>query len=185
VAAGVRRIEAVTSKGAQQLINARLTLLSNLENALNNAKDPLQALEKLMQENSEFKAKLEAMESAQIASIRQSLKDKFVSNKGLQVLIASLELPSADAAKQLCFQLKNEHENAVVGLVYLADSKPGIALYIQEKVVADKSLNASNIVREVAKNIQGGGGGQPFFATAGGKDATGMSAAESALKAIF
>ena len=103
----------------------------------------------------------------------------------MNILVEQLELPTADGAKQLCFQLKNEVPNAVIGLVYLADNKPGIALYIDETVVVDRGFNASNIVREVAKNIQGGGGGQPFFATAGGKDISGLEKALDALKSQF
>ncbi len=185
VAAGVRRIEAVTNQGAQLLINSRLQLLESIELTLNNAKDPVQAIEKLLQENADLKSKLETIELSQIASIKQSLKSSFSEVNGVQLLIQSLELPSADAAKQLCFQLKNEIANSVVGLVFIADGKPGIALYIDEDLVGKRGYNASTIVREVAKNIQGGGGGQPFFATAGGKDVSGTENAVNALKSYF
>ena len=185
VAAGVRRIEAITNQGAQSLINNRLQLLVSIEQALNNAKDPVQAIEKILQENADLKSKLEAIELSQIASIKQSLKSSFNEVNGMNLLIKSLELPSADAAKQLCFQLKNEIDNAIIGLVFLADGKPGIALYIDEDLVGKREYNASTIVREVAKNIQGGGGGQPFFATAGGKDVSGIENAVAALKRYF
>jgi alanyl-tRNA synthetase len=185
VAAGVRRIEAVTNHGAQSLINNRLQLLDLVEHVLNNAKDPVQAIEKLLQENADLKSKLEAIELSQIAAIKQSLKTSFNEVNGMQLLIKSLELPSADAAKQLCFQLKNEIPNSIIGLVFTADGKPGIALYIDENLVAEKGYNAAVLVREVAKNIQGGGGGQPFFASAGGKDVSGIENAVIALKNYF
>ncbi len=185
VAAGVRRIEAVTNQGAQFLINGRLQLLESVEQALNNAKDPVQAIEKLLQENADLKSKLEAIELSQIASIKQSLKTSFRELNGMQLLIVSLELPSSDAAKQLCFQLKNEIANSIIGLVFTADGKPGIALYIDENLVTTKGYNASIMVREAAKHIQGGGGGQPFFASAGGKDVSGIENAADALESYF
>jgi len=185
VAAGVRRIEAVTNHGAQSLINGRLQLLEFVEQALNNTKDPVQAIEKLLQENADLKSKLEAIELSQIAAIKQSLKTSFNEVNGMHLLIKSLGLPSADAAKQLCFQLKNEIPNSIIGLVFTADGKPGIALYIDENLVAEKGYNAAVLVREVAKNIQGGGGGQPFFASAGGKDVSGIENAVIALKNYF
>lgn len=185
VAAGVRRIEAVTNAGALAKINERLSLLEAVEAKLNNPKDLIAALNKIWQENSELKQKIEAMELQQIAAIKQSFHGAFESKDGMNILLQKVELPSADAAKQLCFQLKNERENAIIGLVYLADAKPGIALYIDEALVMSSNLNASNAVRDAAKHIQGGGGGQPFFATAGGKDIGGMDAALAALKALF
>jgi alanyl-tRNA synthetase len=185
VAAGVRRIEAVTNQGAQSLINGRLQLLESVEQALNNAKDLVQAIEKLLQENADLKSKLEAIELSQIASIKQSLKTSFRELNGMQLLIVSIELPSADAAKQLCFQLKNEIANSIIGLVFTADGKPGIALYIDENLVTTKGYNASLMVREAAKHIQGGGGGQPFFASAGGKDVSGIENAADTLKSYF
>ncbi len=185
VAAGVRRIEAVSNKGAQELINKRLELLESIEQLLNNSKDPLQSIEKILLENTQLKEKLENIETAQVNAIKETLKRKFTEKNGLNILVEQLELPTADGAKQLCFHLKNEVPNAVIGLVYLADNKPGIALYIDETVVVDRGFNASNIVREVAKNIQGGGGGQPFFATAGGKDISGLEKALDALKSQF
>jgi alanyl-tRNA synthetase len=103
----------------------------------------------------------------------------------MQLLIVSLELPSSDAAKQLCFQLKNEIANSIIGLVFTADGKPGIALYIDENLVTTKGYNASIMVREAAKHIQGGGGGQPFFASAGGKDVSGIENAADALESYF
>jgi alanyl-tRNA synthetase len=185
VAAGVRRIEAVSNKGAQELINKRLELLESIEQLLNNPKDMLQSVEKILLENTQLKEKLESIEIAQINAIKDALKHKFTEINGLSILLEHLELPTADGAKQLCFQLKNEVPNAVIGLVFIADNKPGIALYIDETVVSDRNLNAANIVREAAKNIQGGGGGQPFFATAGGKDINGLEKALDALKSQF
>jgi alanyl-tRNA synthetase len=101
------------------------------------------------------------------------------------MVLEQLNLPSADAAKQLCFQLKQELSNPVVVLAYLADEKPGLAIYIDDQWVAEKGWNASQMIRECAKEIQGGGGGQPFFATAGGKNAEGLSAALASAQSLL
>ncbi len=83
-------------------------------------------------------------------------------------------MPNADAANQLCFQLKNEFSPAAIVLGFVAEEKPGLAIYLEESLLAEKSWNASQLVRDCGKFIQGGGGGQAFFATAGGKDITGI-----------
>jgi alanyl-tRNA synthetase len=102
------------------------------------------------------------------------LKSQVEVHGDINFVIQHVQLPQAEAAKQLCFDLKEGLNPAVVVLAYEAQEKPGIAIYISEELVAEKSWNASNLVRECGKFIQGGGGGQAFFATAGGKDANGI-----------
>ena len=185
VAAGVRRVEAITSEAAMKYIADRLQVLDTASALLQNPKDLAAAIQKLMDENQALKQKIEAFELHQVADVKKQLLGNVMAKDGYALVSAKLQLPSADAAKQLCFQMKNEVENLVSAIVYEADGKPGIALYIDENLVASKGWNAAQLVRDAAKEIQGGGGGQPFFATAGGKNTPGLDAALKALLANF
>ncbi len=185
VAAGVRRIEAVTQQSALDYINGELEALSQVKIALGNPKDVVSAVNKVLEENASMRKQLEQLELQQVMGLKAGLVQKVQTVAGVPMVLEQLTLPSADAAKQLCFQLKQELSNPVVVLAYLADDKPGLAIYIDDQWVAEKGWNASQMIRECAKEIQGGGGGQPFFATAGGKNAEGLSAALASAKALL
>ncbi|MCX6176515.1 MAG: DHHA1 domain-containing protein, partial [Bacteroidetes bacterium] len=185
VAAGVRRIEAVTQQSALDYINGQLEELSQVKIALGNPKDVVSAVNKVLEENGSMRKQLEQMEVEQVSALKSSLLQKVQTIAGVPMVLEQMNLPSADAAKQLCFQLKQELVNPVVVLAFLADEKPGLAIYIDEQWVAEKGWNATQMIRECAKEIQGGGGGQPFFATAGGKNADGLSAALASAKGIL
>ena len=185
VAAGVRRIEAVTQQAALDYINGQLEELLQVKIALGKPNDTMSALAKLLDENASMRKQLEQMEVEQVSELKSSLLQKVQTVAGVSMVLEQLNLPSADAAKQLCFQLKQELSNPVVVLAFLADEKPGLAIYIDELWVAKKGWNATQMIRECAKEIQGGGGGQPFFATAGGKNADGLSAALASAKQIL
>ncbi len=185
VAAGVRRIEAVTQQSALDYINGELEALSQVKIALGNPKDVVSAVNKVLEENASMRKQLEQMELQQVMGLKAGLMEKVQTVGCVPMVIEELTLPSADAAKQLCFQLKQSLGNPVVVLAYLADEKPGLAIYIDDQWVAEKGWNASQMIRECAKEIQGGGGGQPFFATAGGKNAAGLSAALASAKSLL
>lgn len=185
VAAGVRRIEAVTQQSALDYINGELEALSQVKIALGNPKDVVSAVNKVLEENASMRKQLEQMELQQVMGLKAGLMEKVQTVGGVPMVIEELTLPSADAAKQLCFQLKQSLGNPVVVLAYLADEKPGLAIYIDDQWVAEKGWNASQMIRECAKEIQGGGGGQPFFATAGGKNTAGLSAALASAKSLL
>jgi alanyl-tRNA synthetase len=129
--------------------------------------------------------KLEAFENEKIQVVKSQLAGSVQKMGDIHFINANLNLPTADAAKQLCFQLKQEFKNLVCVLGYVAEEKPGLAIYIEENLVAKKGLDASSMVRECGKFIQGGGGGQKFFATAGGKDASGLDQAIAKAKEIL
>lgn len=185
VAAGVRRIEAVTQQAALDYINAQVDELAQVKSLLGNPKDTMSALTKLLDDNASMRKQLEHLEAQQVSALKSSLLQKVQTIAGVSMVLEQLNLPSADAAKQLCFQLKQELVNPVVVLAFLADEKPGLAIYIDEQWVVERGWNATQMIRECAKEIQGGGGGQPFFATAGGKNADGLSAALASAKGIL
>lgn len=185
VSAGVRRIEAITNERAANYISEKLTLLNNIQSALNQPKDILLAIEKLNAEIDGLQKKVTAYELEKLSVVKNQLLENIQLANGVNFVSAQLELPTADAAKQLCFQLKQEVANLICVLGYTADEKPGLAIYIDETLVASHGLDAAQTVRECGKFIQGGGGGQKFFATAGGKDASGLTAALNKAKELF
>ena len=174
VSAGVRRVEALSNEGALQFLQNKWLELQAIQERLQNPKDIVQAVDKLMEQQQILKKRVEQLENQQVSQMLNDLKARFTESEGIHYMFEVLDLPHAEAAKQLSFDLKDIQSPCVIVLGYLAQEKPGISIYISEELVASKSWNASNMVRECGKFIQGGGGGQAFFATAGGKDPKGL-----------
>lgn len=174
ISSGVRRIEAITSKAAEAYLREQENLLKEIEELLKNPTDLKKAIENLIQERNELKKDIEALYLEKSANLKIELLKQFVIGEGINTLIALVELPNAEALKKLSYELKNEVPFAFVVLAAKIEDKPQIAVILDEKLIDSKNLNAGLIVRELAKEIQGGGGGQPFFATAGGKDLSGL-----------
>lgn len=174
VAAGVRRIEAVTASKAEQVINDKLQIINKVSELLKNPKDIVKSLEHLIEEKSALHKKIEAFEQMQLREEIKNQKSKIKNQNGINFVASQLDLSSADAIKTLAFELRNQVDNFLGVFTAEMDDKPHISVIISDNLVKDKGLNASNIVRELAKEVQGGGGGQPFFASAGGKDVSGL-----------
>ncbi len=176
VAAGVRRIEALTGPGAYEYVAEQDRLLKQLKELLKNPKDLSKALSSLLDERQRLAKEVESLHSKQSGELKNELKGKVSEVGGVNVLIIELKLPNADALKKISFELKNEVDNLFAVLAGDIAGKPQIAVVISDNLVSEKGLNAGTIVRDLAQEIQGGGGGQPFFATAGGKNLAGLSA---------
>ncbi len=174
VAAGVRRIEAISAGKAEEYMNAQGKLLAELRSLLKQASDPKKALEDLLEENVRLKKEIEKNIAEKSVGLKYELQKKAERIGDLHFLAERVQLPTADAVKNLAYALKDLLPDLFLVLVSEIDGKPGITVMLSENVVKEKGLNAGTIVRELAKEIQGGGGGQPFYATAGGKDATGL-----------
>ena len=185
IASGVRRIEAITSTGAEAYLRSQESLVKELQEVLKNPRDLVKAVESLIQERNELKKEVEVLHLEKAGSIKNELKGQFVDKEGRQVLIARVVLPNADSLKKLVYELKNEVSQACIVLAAEIEDKPQVAVFIDEALVASSGLHAGNIVRELAKEIQGGGGGQPFFATAGGKDLGGLAQVVAKAKTIL
>ncbi|MBI5859064.1 MAG: alanine--tRNA ligase [Sphingobacteriales bacterium] len=171
VAAGVRRIEAVCGKQAEEYINEQMNLLNNLGETLKNPKDIPKAIENLQAENAELKKHLESMEARQLVAIRNELLQKDEIINGVNFVGDIIEVTSPDALKKLCFDLKNHLRDHVAVLCVNIGGKPFVAVGISETVVAAKGLDANKIIKEhIAPLVKGGGGGQKTLATAGGQD---------------
>jgi alanyl-tRNA synthetase len=174
VAAGVRRIEALTASVAIEYVNDRLTLFDELKTVLRNPKDVLQSTKTLVEEKLLLEKKLEALYQTQASDLRARLAADVSAINGMQVVIAKVNLPDADKLKQIAYELRNQFNDLFMVLAADIEGKPQIAVMLGESVVAKNKFHAGNMIKELAKEIQGGGGGQPFFATAGGKDLSGL-----------
>ena len=185
IAAGVRRIEAITATAAETYIREQEALVKELQELLKNPRDLVKAVESLVQERNELRKEIEQLHLEKSAGVKDQLKGQFVQKDSMQVLIAAVTLPNADSLKKLVYELKNEVSKACIVLAATIGDTPQVAVFIDESLLDETGLHAGNLVRELAKEIQGGGGGQPFFATAGGKDLNGLPQVVAKAKSIL
>lgn len=176
VAAGVRRIEALTGPKAFAYVQEQEQLMKEVKDLLKNPKDLTKAVSALLEEQKKLSKEIEALHAKQSGQIKEGLLQQVKTQNGVSGVIAKIAVPNADALKKLSFELKNEVKDLFAVLAADVAGKPQIAVVISENLVSDKDLNAGQLVRELAREIKGGGGGQPFFATAGGKDLGGLDA---------
>ena len=177
VAAGVRRIEAITADHAEAYFKQQATELYSVKELLKNPKDVTQRVQQLLDENFDLQKRLELFTAAKAQVIKNDLLKKVKVINGVKLIAEKIDLDNADAIKNISFELKNQLDN----LFFLAgaeiDGKAHLSLIISDNLVTEKKLDAIKIIRELAKEIQGGGGGQAFYATAGGKNPGGLQAA--------
>lgn len=185
VAAGVRRIEAVTADKAEVISEEQNDLIKEVNEILNNPKDTIKALQSLIKEKEELNKQLEVVNLEKSKAQKTQLQNAVQSIKDYKVLISEAELPDGEALKKLSFEMKNEYENLIMIIAANIGGKPQISVMISESLVSSLNLNAGNLVRDLAKEIKGGGGGQPFFATAGGKDLDGLPKVVAKAKEII
>jgi len=186
VAAGVRRVEAVCGKQAEEYINDKLAIINSLGELLKNPKDIQKAIENLQSENSDLKKHLDSMEARQLVGIRNELLQKDEIINGVNFVGDIIEVGNADALKKLCFDLKNHLRDHVAVLCVNIGGKPFVAVGISDTVVAAKNLDAGKIIKEiVAPLIKGGGGGQKALATAGGQDASNLQQVIESVKKLI
>ena len=176
VAAGIRRIEAITGAKVEEMFDAVQDTIADLKALFNNAPDLKAAIAKYIDENAGLKKQMEAFMKEKEAAVKAKLIESAKEIHGVKVIKAVLPMP-ADAVKNIAFQLKGQiTENLFVVIGSVHDDKPLLTVTMSDDQVK-AGLNAGQLVREAAKLIQGGGGGQPHFATAGGKNPDGLSAA--------
>ncbi len=177
VAAGVRRIEAMTGTRSAAVIREHFELVHHLKELMNNPKDFVSALGKIIDENGALKKEVEKSITEKSLALKSDLEAKIQQIGEVNFLSTKVELPSAEAVKTLAYAVKGAVNNLFLVIGAEFDGKPSLTVVISDELAKEKGLNASNIVRDLAKDIQGGGGGQPFFATAGGKNPAGLKAA--------
>jgi alanyl-tRNA synthetase len=176
VAAGVRRMEAVSGAAAEAFVNEQLQLIANIAAQLKNAKDPVRAIEKLQEERSQLEKHVESLEARQLVGIRNELltKDEIINQ--ISFVGQMVNVSSLDSLKKLCSDLKSHLNDHVIVLCANIDGKAFVAVGVDDKVNAARGLDAGKIIKEhVAGLIKGGGGGQKSMATAGGSDVGGLA----------
>jgi alanyl-tRNA synthetase len=176
VAAGVRRIEAISGKAAEEYYKEKAATLNQIQLALKNPKDLIKAVEDLLVKNFQLNKDIEVLQREKAQNVKVELKSKIESNNGVNFLGTIVNL-DAGSIKDILFQLKSEVDHFFGVIGGNEGDKCTISIIVSDSVISEKGINASNLVREVSEYIQGGGGGQSFFATAGGKNTSGLSAA--------
>ena len=174
VAAGVRRIEAITGAKADAYMKDKVSLVEQIGAELGNPQDILKALQALQKENVDLKSKVETYEASQLGDVKGDLVKGMHTVNGVNSIVEIIQVSNAGQAKDLAFQLKEEIENLFCVLLADIDGKPSISIMVSDNLVKDKGYNAGALIREWAKEVKGGGGGQPFFAQAGGVDVSGL-----------
>jgi alanyl-tRNA synthetase len=183
VASGIRRIEAITSDSAKEFLTKESEVLSQVKSILNKPQDVLKSVESLQDENTALKKEIEQLNVLKLKQVKTEVQSQLEDINGIQFLARQVDL-DANAMKDLAFQLGGEYNNLFVVLASKQSGKALLACYISKGLVESKSWNAGKIIKSLGKHIQGGGGGQAFFATAGGKNPEGIPQTLAEAKAI-
>ncbi|MEX1001902.1 MAG: alanine--tRNA ligase [Crocinitomicaceae bacterium] len=176
VASGIRRIEAITADKAQEYFMQRAEEYDAINDLLKRPKNLLSAVQDLLDKNNVLTKEVEQLKKGQARQIKSELKAKIQQKGDMNYLSEILDL-DAGSIKDICFQLKGEVDNLFAVIGGKSEGKATLSIVISDDLAKAKDFHAGNMVRSAAKHIKGGGGGQPFFATAGGQDASGLSAA--------
>ncbi len=183
VSAGIRRIEAVTALKAEDYIQAQLTTLRSAAELLKTPKDILKGIHDLQQREQEISKQVEMLSRQQVKNLKLELQAQQQQLGNTMFIGSIIDVVSADAAKDICFQLRKEIPGLFMILGAKINGKANLFLSLSDNIVKDKNWNASALIREFSKEIQGGGGGQPFYATAGGSNVNGIPLAIEKAKA--
>lgn len=176
VAAGIRRIEAITNQAAKDFFTNQENLLVEIKEMLKNPQDITKSVASLQDENAKLKKQVEQLLKDKAKNLKGELASQIENINGVDFLAVQVDL-DANGAKDLAYELGSNKHNLFLVLGTVNEDKPMLTCYVSKELVESKGLNAGQVVRELGKYIQGGGGGQPFFATAGGKNAGGIKEA--------
>jgi alanyl-tRNA synthetase len=177
IAAGIRRIEAVTGSKAENFVNEQINILRQIKSVLRAPADPVRTVEQLLKEKSALEKRIEQLNRESTGAIKSSLVNKTEKFGDINIIAGAIPLDSPGVLKDLAFQLKAEVPRLFLVLGTEVSGKAHLAVLISEELVSQKKLDANSIIRLVSADIQGGGGGQPFFATAGGRNPSGIASA--------
>ncbi len=186
VAAGVRRVEAVTADKAEEYFEKELTELNEIRSLFKNPNHTVKNITSLMDENKALKKELDKLQAAQAGGLKDQLKAGAEQVDGVNFIVSRLPLNDSKAIKTLAYQLEKEIGDALIVFGAEVNGKPQLMVAISENLTkSNEKLHAGNMIRELAKEIKGGGGGQAFFATAGGSDASGLDNALAKAKELL
>ena len=184
ISSGIRRIEALCDEKADEVISNKLNEYEAISKLLKYPQELLTAIELLQSNNQSLQKKLDSYNLVRLKEVKKQLLSNRKELDSFSIIEDQSDL-SADEMKQIIFEIKAEMKNLVVLLLSNQNNKPFISLMISEDLVKSKNWNAGLIIRELAKEIKGGGGGQPFFATAGGSDVNGLKSVTLKAREIF
>ncbi len=176
IAAGIRRIEAITADKVEAMLLEQEDLIKQLQDVFKNQKDLLKAAQQLVDEKKSLEKQIEEMKREKVATLKYDLKNQAEVINGVNFIAHKLD-GDAQTARDLAYMMKDIVDNMFLVLGNVSDGKANLTVMISENLNTEKGLNAGQIIREIAKEIQGGGGGQPHFATAGGKNPAGIEKA--------
>jgi alanyl-tRNA synthetase len=183
IAAGIRRIEAITAEIAEKFVNEQLNLITGLKQLVKNPNEPLKAVQQLIDQNSELKKVVEKYESEKALMVKEDLLKNAANLNGITFIAARTGLNN-DQIKEIVYSLKQSVNDLFIVLANENEGKAGLTILVSDPLVSERKLHAGNIIREIARHIQGGGGGQANFATAGGKNPDGIDAALAQARVI-
>jgi alanyl-tRNA synthetase len=184
VASGIRRIEAVTANEAKKRVYNQADTFGKLKNQLKNPQDVIASVAALQDENSKLKKELETLNKQLVAQLITELQNSSLTQGEMSIIIAEVDLDGA-GLKDALFKLSQNHQNLIAVLGSKKGNKPLLSCYVSKALAEKGAWQANAIIKEISPHIQGGGGGQPFFATAGGKNPSGIAAALSAAKDLL
>ncbi len=173
VAAGIRRIEAITGDAAKTYFEEQSAVLNTIQEKLNRPQDPIKTIVQLQSENAQLKKEVAALNKLKGQILKKELEAEIQEREGLQFLAKEVDL-DAQGIKNLAFDLGQKRDNLILVLAAQSNNKPILSCYISKELVAEKGFDAGAMVRELGQHIRGGGGGQAFFATAGGSHVAGI-----------
>lgn len=185
VAAGIRRIEAITSQKAEEFVHEQSHQLHEIKNILKAPKDLTKSVQHLVDENHHLQKQLQHLLKEKAQTIKKHLLTKQIQVNGINLISEVIDLDSAEEVKNILFEIRNQVENSVCVIGSEIKGKPSLSVIISDNLVKDKNMNAIATIKEIAKEINGGGGGQAFYATAGGTNMEGLSKAIEKVKSLI
>ncbi len=177
IASGVRRLEAVTASKAEEYINEKMASIDDIAALVKSTGNIKESVEKLISENATLKKTIEKFQSQYAITIIKSLEEKAVILNDVRFISGEIIAESADLLKLVAFEIRRKTDNSVLVIGSIINGKPTLLVMVSDKLVEERGIKATDIIREIAVEIDGGGGGQPFMATAGGKNREGLSKA--------
>jgi len=174
IAAGIRRIEAVTALRAEEYINEKLTTVDELASLLKSTGSITESVEKLISENSSLKKTIEKFQQQSASAMLKNIIDKAVIINGIRFVSGQFESASPDLLKNIAISIRNSSDNTILVIGSETGGKANLLVMVSENLVKERNINAASIIKEIAVEIQGSGGGQSFLATAGGKSPQGI-----------
>ncbi len=174
VAAGIRRIEAVTSTKAEEFFDNQANTINEIKTLLKGSKDIVKSVSILMDENSELQKQLAAFYKEKAIGIKKELAASIEKRGDISLIVSKINFDNAEETKNMLFELRNEIPNLFCVIAQEINQKPSISIIINDNLVKEKNLNAGTLIRDLAKEINGGGGGQAFYAQAGGTKLEGI-----------